>query len=132
MAALNEIMKLVEAGFTKDEILAMTAEPEKTPAPAPADPEPEKEPAAPEKQEQAELKKVEPEKESTAQAPAAPAAKPEQKSQLDILIEKVQELSNQVITNNINTQSMDPSKRRTDEDILAAVINPPRAEKKGK
>ena len=128
MAALNEIMKLVDAGFTKDEILAMTAEPE--PAPAPADPEPEKEktPAAPEKQEQAELKKAEPEKESPAPAPA----KPEQKTQLDILLEKVQELSNQVITNNINTQSMDPTQRRTDEDILAAVINPPRAEKKGK
>ncbi len=128
MAALNEIMKLVDAGFTKDEILAMTAEPE--PAPAPADPDPEKEktPAAPEKQEQAELKKAEPEKESPAPAPA----KPEQKTQLDILLEKVQELSNQVITNNINTQSMDPTQRRTDEDILAAVINPPRAEKKGK
>lgn len=113
MAALNEIMKLVEAGFTKDEIMAMTAEPEKKEAPA--DPEPEKE--------------SDPE---PAPAPEKKPAEPEQKSQLDILIEKVQELSNQVITNNINTQSMDGSQRRTDEDILAAVINPPRADKKGK
>lgn len=121
MAALNEIMKLVDAGFTKDEILAMTAEPEKKESPA--DPEKEKEP---------EPAPADPDPKPAAPAPAPAPAQPEQKSQLDILIEKVQELSNQVITNNINTQSIDPSQRRTDEDILAAVINPPRAEKKGK
>ena len=119
MAALNEIMKLVDAGFTKDEIMAMTAEPEQTPAEqTPEEPEHTPAPApAP----------AEPE-----QTPAPAPAEPEQKSQFDILLGKIQELSNQVITNNINTQSMDGSQRRTDEDILAAVINPPRADKKGK
>lgn len=129
MAALNEIMKLVDAGFTKDEILAMTAEPE--PAPAPADPE-KKESEAPAPAPAPEPAPAPAPAPEPAPAPAPTPAEPEQKSQLDILIQKVQELSNQVITNNINTQSMDPTQRRTDEDILAAVINPPRAEKKGK
>lgn len=119
MANLEAIFKLVEAGFTKEEILAMTAPAEQTPAePAPAEQtpaEPEQTPAEP----------------APAPAPAAPA-EPEQKTQFDILLGKIQELSNQVITSNINTQSMDGSQRKTDEDILAAVINPPRAEKKGR
>ena len=123
MAALNEIMKLVDAGFTKDEILAMTAEPEQTPA--------EQTPAEQTPAEQTPAEQTPAEQTPADQTPAEPK-KPDQKSQLDILIEKVQELSNQVIANNINTQSMDGSQRRTDEDILAAVINPPRAEKKGK
>lgn len=41
MKSYNEILKLLDAGFTRDEILSME---EETPAPAPADPAPAAEP----------------------------------------------------------------------------------------
>lgn len=117
MTNLTDVIELVKAGFTKDEILAMTSagsDPApKEPAPAP-DPEPEKEP------------EKEPEQKPAPAAAPKPDQTPAGTSQFDMLLEQMQKLSNQIITNNINTQDISGKPARSDDDILAEVINPPR------
>ena len=113
MSTIETVLKLIDAGYTKEEIAALTAEPaEKTPAPEakPAEPTP-----APE------AKPAEP--------TPAPEAKPAE-TQYDILVKKLEEISNRIITNNINVDTMNGTPGKTVDDILANVINPPQPEKK--
>ena len=92
----DEIMMLVKAGYTKEEISAM-----QTPAdPAPADPAP----ADP--------------------APSDPAPAPAGNDQI---LAALNQLTQAVITNNINRQAFDPTPQRTAEDALAEIIAPPAA-----
>ena len=85
----EDLMMLVRAGYTKEEISAM-----QTPAdPAPADPAP---------------------------AEPAPAGN-------DQILAALNQLTQAVITNNINRQAFDPAPQRTAEDALAEIIAPPAA-----
>ena len=90
----EEIIKLLDAGYSRDEILAMKEDP--APAdPAPADPAP----ADP--------------------APADPAADV-MKEMKDMFAEMKKELT----AMNIMYSRQDPDDVRTGEDILASIINP--------
>lgn len=100
---LNTILKLLDAGYTKADIEAMTAPAaEVTPAPA-------EEPVKP------------------AEAPAEEPA-PEMTSAdiLNNLLAEVKGLKAQIQANNIRSDSMKGSAKpvETAEDILASVINP--------
>ena len=93
----EQLMKLLDAGFTKAEIMALNG----TPAPAPQ-PEPEPEPA-PEPQ-------PEPE--------PAPAPQNDQAA----ILAKLEELNQTIIRSNIN-KSRQPDAESVD-DILATIIRP--------
>lgn len=110
----SELMKLVNAGFTKQEILAITgqlnAEPSPEPAKAPdpvPDPEPEKAP--------------EPIPEP-AKAPD-PVPDPTQ-SALDQLTAQVTKLTTLVQRSNILNSEQPELKQQTAEDIVASIIYP--------
>ena len=110
---IDEIIKLVDAGFTKDEITALAA-PEKA--------APEEVPEAPEEAAQEEIPEpVKPKNENV------PANQPDQMAQL---VKAMEELSNRIISHNINQTVTDGAPGRTVEDMLAEVINPPRKEGK--
>lgn len=101
------ILKLIDAGYTKDEIQAMDdfpAEPEA--ADQPAD-EPDQ-PAA------------------TAPAAEEPAVQP---AGYDAVLEALNKLTNSIIKSNINTTVVQPPER-TVEDALAEIIAPPRPSKR--
>lgn len=107
---LNEILKLVDAGYTKADIDAMTAEP-----------------AAPETVQAAEP-------EQTAEAAAEPAQaeqsiipKPPASVNNQIL-EALDRLTNTIIKGNINSTVIQPVER-TPEDALAEIISPPKPKK---
>ena len=107
----DEIMMLVRAGYTKEEISAMQTQADPAPAdpapedPAPADPAPEDpSPADP--------------------APADPAPAP---AGNDKILAALNQLTQAVITNNINRQAFNPMPQRTAEDALAEIIAPPAA-----
>ena len=111
----SEILELVRAGYTKAEITAMEAD--QTPE---------------EKQE--ENIEAEPvtdvKEESAANQPAPPAADDGVKDQMAMLIKAVEQMSNRIISNNINSTVTEGEPERGVSDILAAVINPPRKEGK--
>lgn len=93
----EQLIKLLDAGFTKDEIMALNG----TPAPAPQpEPEPDPEPAP--------------------QPEPAPAPAP-QNDQAAILA-KLEELNQTIIRSNINN-SRQPETESVD-DILATIIRP--------
>ena len=93
----EQLIKLLDAGFTKDEIMALNG----TPAPAPqTEPEPDPEPAP--------------------QPEPAPAPAP-QNDQAAILA-KLEELNQTIIRSNINN-SRQPETESVD-DILATIIRP--------
>lgn len=104
----QELMKLLDAGFTKQEILAITgqlnAEPAKAPDPAPS-PEPEKAP--------------EPE---PAKAPD-PVPDPTQ-SAIDQLTAQVTKLTTLVQRSNILNSEQPEIKQQSAEDIIASIIFP--------
>lgn len=104
---LDEILKLIDAGYTKADIDAMTAEP------APAE-----EPAAPEPEQTAEPE--------AAQAPVQTAepAQPQTAGQ-DQILEALNRLTNTIIKSNINSTVIQPAERTT-EDALAEIISPPK------
>lgn len=110
MSSINEIITLLQAGYTKSEIDAMTAQPEQIPpepAPIPAaDPEPEPAPA--------------PEPEPAPEQPNADYQRLEAK--LNQFIGLFQNA-------NLN-QGIDNLPRRSAQDALAEVIAPPRKERK--
>ena len=129
----NEILELVRAGFTKEEIMAMDvsgkhAAPEE--AKEPDAKEEAKEPAAEEKKEPAAEEKKEPAA-SEASAEDNALAKANQKfseavknfeAQMDALTKKFQD-------NNILLSSMKAEETmKTGEDIIAELINPPEVE----
>ena len=95
---LDEIMMLVKAGYTKEEISAMQTRADPAPAdPAPAD-----------------------------QAPADPAPTPAGNDQI---LASLNQLTQAVITNNINRQAFGQMPQRTAEDALAEIIAPPAAQR---
>jgi hypothetical protein len=107
----EEIMMLVRAGYTKDEISAM-----QTPAdPAPADPAP------------ADPTLADPTPEDPAPADPAPADPAPAPAGNDQILAALNQLTQAVITNNINRQAFDPAPQRTAEDALAEIIAPPAA-----
>ena len=110
----SELMKLVNAGFTKQEILAITgqlsAEPSPEPAKAP-DPVPDPEPA----------KAPDPVPEPV-KAPD-PVPDPTQ-SALDQLTAQVTKLTTLVQRSNILNSEQPELKQQTAEDIIASIIYP--------
>ena len=107
---LNEIFKLIDAGYTKADIEALTAA--QTPADPPADPEPEPAPAP-------------------AQPDPEPAPAPAENDQYARLEKLLTTLIGAQQGQNINADigAADVNKR-TPEQILGSVIAPPRKEKK--
>lgn len=106
---LNDILKLVNAGYTRADIEAMTAAP--APADPPADPEPTPEPAQPDPE----------------PAPA-PAVNDERYDRLEKLLTTLIG-AQQGINVNADIGAADVN-RRTPEQILGSVIAPPRKESK--
>ena len=101
---INEVLKLVETGFTKDEILALTA-----------NAEPKKEEPKQEEPKQEEPKKEEPKQEE-------PKKEEPDANELAGLTDTMKELINTMRANAINT-----SNQKTPEDVenvLAKIINP--------
>lgn len=110
----SEILELVRAGYTKAEITAMEAD--QTPD-VNQEENIEEEPVTDVKEE------------SAANQPAQPAADDGVKDQMAMLIKAVEQMSNRIISNNINQTVTDGVPQRGVSDILAEVINPPRERK---
>ena len=108
---LNDIITLVKAGYTKDEISAMQVSPTE-PAAGPAEVTPDPQPV--------------PEENAPAPAPA-PAQEPGNYEKMEALLNK---LINITQGQNINTNMAGAAPARTSQDILADVIAPP-VRKKG-
>ena len=108
----QELMKLVNAGFTKQEILAITgqinAEPKPEPLKAP-DPEPEKAPDP----EPVKAPDPEPEK-----------APDQNQAAIDKLTEQVTKLTTLVQRSNILASEQPEIKQQSAEDIIASIIFP--------
>lgn len=110
----SEILELVRAGYTKAEITAMEAD--QTPDVN--------------QEENIESEPVtDTIEESAANQPAQPAADDGVKDQMAMLIKAVEQMSNRIISNNINQTVTDGVPQRGVSDILAEVINPPRERK---
>ena len=108
----EDVMMLVRAGYTKEEISAMQTPAE--PVLPVSDPQ---EPVLP----VLDLEEPEPEPDLQEPAPApAPAGN-------DQILAALNQLTQAVITNNINRQAFDPAPQRTAEDALAEIIAPPAA-----
>lgn len=103
----DEIINLLDRGFTPDQITALTGAAAPDPEPAPADPEPDPEPTP-----------ADPEP-----APADPEPDPE----ISRLNTEIENLKKQLQAQNIKTQSVSilPGDRETVESVLATIIRPP-------
>lgn len=103
----EEIINLLDRGFTPDQITALTGAAAPDPEPAPEDPaqDPEPAPADPEP------------------APADPEPDPE----ISRLNGEIENLKKQLQAQNIKTQSVSilPGDRETVESVLATIIRPP-------
>ena len=109
----SEILELVRAGYTKSEIDAME---DQTPDVN--------------QEENIEAEPVtDTQEESAANQPAQPAADDGVKDQMAMLLKAVEQMSNRIISNNINQTVTDGVPQRGVSDILAEVINPPRERK---
>ena len=104
---LEKIFKLIDAGYTKEEIQAFESQPA-------ADPEPEKETEAPEAKE-APAAKEEP-------APATAAA-----SNNDKVLQALNRLTDAIMKKNLNVTTAETT-QQDPKDILAKVIAPPKKE----
>lgn len=110
---VNEIIKLLAAGYSKEEIEAFekAEEPEEA-APEDIQEEPEKE----EKKEEAD---------------AADQAQPDPvQDQIAKLTAAMERMSGMIISQNINRTVTEGASERSIDDMLAEVINPPRKERK--
>lgn len=108
---LDQLLKLIDAGYTKTEIQAMEEFP---PADeTPADPAPEETPAP------------------EAPAPAQPApAQPAQNTALqDPILQAINKLTDSIMAHNINQTVAQPAEHSI-EDALAAIIAPPKPKDK--
>ena len=110
----EEIINLLDRGFTPDQITALTgaAAPDPEPAPEEQEPDPEPAPADPEP------------------APADPEpapADPEPDPEISRLNGEIENLKKQLQAQNIKTQSVSilPGDRETVESVLATIIRPP-------
>lgn len=93
----EEIIKLLDAGYSREEILAMKEEPAPAPDPTPDDPEP------------------------------APAPDPAADITADVMKEMKEmfaEMKKELTAMNILNSRQESDKVRTGEDILATIINP--------
>lgn len=110
----EEIINLLDRGFTPDQITALTGAAAPDPEPAPADPEPDPEPTP-----------ADPEP-----APADPESDPE----ITGLRSEIENLKKQLQAQNIKTQSVSilPGDRETVESVLATIIRPPFEHKENK
>lgn len=110
----EEIINLLDRGFTPDQITALTGAAAPDPEPAPADPEPDPEPTP-----------ADPEP-----APADPKPDPE----ITGLRSEIENLKKQLQAQNIKTQSVSilPGDRETVESVLATIIRPPFEHKENK
>lgn len=104
---LEKIFKLVDAGFTKEEIIKLSGSEEPNEEP---NEEPKEEPA-----------KEEPKKEE-------PAADPT-RDMLKLIADKFDELKSSIQQNNINNSNNKMVGEKTPEELFAEVINPPRKKK---
>ena len=104
---LDQIFKLIDAGYTKDEIQAL-----ETPA---ADPEPKKEPEA------SEAKEAPAAKEEPAPVPAAASGN-------DQVLQALNRLTEAIMKKNLNVTTAETT-QQDPKDILAKVIAPPKKEK---
>lgn len=104
---VDDILKLINAGYSKADIDAMTAEPA-------AEPETTETPA----------KAAEPE--TTPAQTAEPAQN--QTAGQDQILEALNRLTNTIINRNINSTVIQPAER-TPEDALAEIISPPKPKK---
>jgi len=110
---VNEIIKLLDAGYSKEEIEAFEK------AEAPEEAAPVDIPEEPEKEEKKE------------EAVAADQAQPDPvQDQIAKLTAAMERMSGMIISQNINRTVTDGAPGRTVEDMLAEVINPPRKEGK--
>lgn len=100
----NEIIKLLDAGYSREEILAMKEEPAPAPGPEPTPANPEPAPADPEP------------------APAPDPAADVMKEMKEMFAEMKKELT----AMNILNSRQEPDDIKTGEDILASIINPVR------
>ena len=107
---LDDILKLIDAGYTKADIDAMNAEPA-------AEPEQTAEP------ETAPAQSAEPAAQTPAPAQTAePAA---QAAGQDQILDALNRLTNTIIKSNINATVTQPAER-TPEEALAEIISPPK------
>lgn len=100
----EDILKLIDAGFSHDEIIALDG---------PADPEPEKEPAA----------DPEPDQKQEPQQSPAPAEDPNAK-RYDELLQAVQKLTGAIQAGNILNSNNRAEETKTAEQIMAEVLLP--------
>ena len=99
----DQLLQLLDAGFTKEEIMALTG------APAPqTEPAPQPEPA--------------PQTEPAPQPEPAPQTEPAPMNDQAAILAKLEELNQTIIRSNINN-SKQPETESVD-DILAAIIRP--------
>ena len=103
---LENIIKLIDAGYTKDDINSLL-NPSEEPAEAEQD-----------------------------QTPAGTQAEPEQPAQSpagnqDQILEAINKLTSAIMSKNLNTTTAETLKEQTAQDILAKVIAPPKPNKKG-
>ena len=110
----SEILKLIDAGYTKAEIQAMEepetgAAPDPAPAPAPA--------AVPEKEQKQEEQKQE-ENKSIPEAPAAG------NPQIDALTKQIGSLISVIQKSNMMTSQQPAPPAQSAEDVLASIIRP--------
>ena len=113
----EQLMKLLDAGFTKAEIMALNG----TPAPAPQpelEPQPEQAPAPQPKPEPKPEQAPAPQPKPEPQPDPAPAPQNDQAA----ILAKLEELNQTIIRSNIN-HSEQPETESVD-DILATIIRP--------
>lgn len=110
---VNDILKLLDAGYTREEIQQMEQ------AEAPEEAAPDVDIQEPEKEEKKE------------EADAANQAQPDPvQDQIAKLTAAMERMSGMIISQNINRTVTEGASGRTVEDVLAEVINPPRKEGK--
>ena len=107
MAKFDEVLELVRAGYSKEEVTALLSEavniPAETDIPAAPDPEPVQEP--------------DPEANTQTQTATIPS-----EAQYNALLEAIEKLSNTMINRNINTSNIDAQPARTTDDMIASVL----------
>lgn len=108
MARFDEVLELVRAGYSKEEITALRSEAVNIPAEQPdmtaaPDPEPVQEPEP-----------VETVQTKTDTLPSD--------AQYNRLLEAIEKLSNTMISRNINTSDIDVQPARTTDDMIASVL----------
>lgn len=107
MARFEEVLELVRAGYSKEEVTALLSEAVNIPAepdtPAAPDPEPVQEPEP-----------VETVQTKTDTLPSD--------AQYNRLLEAIEKLSNTMISRNINTSDIDVQPARTTDDMIASVL----------